>query len=169
MIKFNLVRECIEISYKDRFNIVEGCTVNAEGEHYPELLEPFGTKEEALDALQKYHTDIRELSGNAGTYFYVEEYYVQETEYDKDGEEINSGDIWEISKIKIDVIDKPSYKTVGTFNNYKDAEKFLDDYRGKEDKNGDISEGYISFFESAYKQPAKNNAAPEELYEPRSI
>lgn len=135
MKKFELKKQAVEIKWSDRNNIKAGCSVNNDGDHYSEIVKSFDTKEEALADLQKYTTEITELSNAAGKYYLVEEYYVEENTYDEYGEWESGGDIWEFSKIKIEVVKEPEYETVGVFENMKDAEDCL----------ADLEEGSISF------------------------
>lgn len=135
MKKFELKKQSIEIKWKDRYNISEGCSVDHDRDQFDELVKSFDTKEEALTELQKYTTGITELSSAIGKYYLVEEYYVEENTYDEDGDFESGGDILEFSKIKIEVTKKPKYETVGVFDNMKDAEDCLND----------LEEGFISF------------------------
>lgn len=49
--------------------------------------------------MQKYESEVVKLGGGAGTVYRVTEYYVQENEYDKDGDWISGGDVWEFSRM----------------------------------------------------------------------
>ena len=73
-----------------------GDTAIGEGVRF--YLESFETKAEALEALKKYKNtyDLRPAWGG-GRYFLVEEYLVEENEYDEDGEFEQGGDIWEVA------------------------------------------------------------------------
>lgn len=94
--------------------------------------------EEAKEELQKYKSSIRELSGGAGKYYLVEEYYVEENDYDEDGEWVNGGNALAFSKITIELVEKPEYNTLATFDNMEDAEIALNEYDGD-------AEVYLSF------------------------
>lgn len=98
MKKYELFKNDIEISLRDKDRIVEGCTLD-QGDCDPELIRSFDNKEEALSELQNYKSDIRELKGNLGTYYQVTEYYVQENTYDEDGF-VEGGDVWEFTKMQ---------------------------------------------------------------------
>lgn len=63
------------------------------------MIKPFENKEDALRELKKYQSEIRTIYGNAGKGYSVTEYYVEENEYDEDGEWIGGGDVWEFSKM----------------------------------------------------------------------
>ena len=134
MTKFELKKQSVEIKWKDRYNIKVGCSVDHDGDHYDEIVKSFDTKDEAIAELQKYTTSITKLSSAAGKYYLVEEYYVEESNYDEDGDWESGGDIWELSKIEIEVVKKPEYETVNVFDNMKDAEDCL----------SDLEEGFIS-------------------------
>ena len=87
MKKFEIVKTTAEISWKERNEIKEGCTMY---DVDPEKIASFGTKEEAEKELKKYKTDVCA----SGSLFTVEEFSIQENEYDEDGEWIGGGDIW---------------------------------------------------------------------------
>lgn len=101
MTKFEIIRNTVEISYKNRSEIKEGCTINQDNQE-PELIKSFDVKEEALEALKDYKSEVIDLSGGAGTYYSVIEYYVEEHVYDEEGDLIDFGDIWEFSELKVD-------------------------------------------------------------------
>ena len=94
MKKFELVAKRVEISYTDKAKIKEGCTIYSE----PDMIASFDTMEEALQALSKHQTSIRELN-NAVPYYLVEEYMIEVNEYDEDGE-WTSGDVLAISPME---------------------------------------------------------------------
>ena len=137
MKRFEIRRNSIEVSWKNRKEIREGITLTAD-DQYPEIVVSFDTLDEAKAELQKYKSSIRELSGGAGKYYLVEEYYIEENSYDEDEEWVEGGDVWEFSKITIELVEKPSYETLATFDNMKDAEEAYNDYEGK-------NEVYLSF------------------------
>ena len=127
MKKFEIVMRRAEISWKNRKSIKEGCTTDGE----PELIKSFDTLEEAKEELRKFQTSIRKLSNGSLSYFEIEEYMVEENDYDEDGEWESGGDIWEITKMHIEVNEKPSYETVATFDNYAEAENYINKYAGE--------------------------------------
>ncbi len=100
MKKCELFKNTVEINWRDKGKIVEGCTIG-QGDCDPELLASFDNKDEALEALKKYKSNIRELSGNLGKYYEITEYYIQENIYDEEGTFIEGGDIWEFSQMPI--------------------------------------------------------------------
>lgn len=130
-VKYELRKKSVEILYKDRNDIVEGVT-SAFDECDSELITTFGEFDlnEAKNKLSEYKTNIRELSGNAGTYYLVEEYYIEENEYDEDDEWVTGGDIVEFSKINIELVEKPSYEVLGKFDNMEEAENAYNEYDG---------------------------------------
>lgn len=137
MKKFEIRKNSIEVSWKNRKEIKEGVTLTAD-DQYPEVVVSFDTLEEAKVELQKYKSSIRELSGGAGKYYLVEEYYIEENSYDEDGDWVEGGDVWEFSKIIIELVEKPSYETLATFDNMEDAEEASSNYDGD-------NEVYLSF------------------------
>lgn len=129
MRKYEIIRSSIEILYKNREAIKEGVTLTSY-EQNPMVIEQFDVLADALAELKKYKTNIRELSGGAGKYFHIEEFYVEENVYYNDGLWIEGGDVYEFSKITIELVEKPSYKTLGTYDNMSDAEDALNSYEG---------------------------------------
>lgn len=98
MKKFELFKNTVEINWREKDRIEEGCTMD-QGDCDPEIIKSFDNKDEALEALKKYKSDIRELSGNLGKYYEITEYYIQENIYDEEGTFIEGGDIWEFSEM----------------------------------------------------------------------
>ena len=137
MKKIELRKNSIEVSWKNRKTIKEGITTTQD-DQYPEIVKSFDNLEDAKNELQKYKSNIRKLSGGAGKYYLIEEYYIEENTYDKDGEWLEGGDIWEFSKIIIELVEKPSYDTLATFDNMEEAEEAYNDYEGE-------NEVYLSF------------------------
>ena len=126
MTKYELFKLNNEINWKNRYGILPGCSIDLNVSQDPEKIEEFQTKEEALEALKKYSTSVGEGSG----FFSITEYYVSEIEYDDDGDFLNE-DILKYSKMNIEVIEKPSYNVLASFDNYKDAEDFKNSYDGE--------------------------------------
>lgn len=96
-------------------------------EEYSNTEPSFNTLKEAREELKKYKTSIAKLSGGSGTYYLVEEFYIEEVEYKEDefGDiERIQGEIFDTSKMAIEVIEIPSYEVIATFDNWKDAEEF---------------------------------------------
>lgn len=135
MVKYELKKDSIEVKHKDRKEIKPGVVLTAYDKE-PELIRAFGNKEDALEELKKCKSSITKLSG----YYLVEEYYVEENEYSDDDEEewMTGGDVWEYSKMEIELVEKPSYNTLAVFDNMADAEKAMDNYEGE-------NEVYLSF------------------------
>lgn len=100
---YELRWETIEV-YSTK-NIRQGIVVSQNGDTDPQIIKTFDTKEEALTALNAYHTEIRELSHHR-RYWEVKEYYIEENTYDQDGEYVKGGDVWGISNITGDDIEK---------------------------------------------------------------
>lgn len=128
--KYEIRKNTREISYKKRAEIKEGCTLD-QFDQDPEIIKSFDDKDKALSELKQYKSEIHKLSGGAETYYVVTEYYVEENEYGEDGEWVNGGDVWEFSKIQIELVEKPSYETLGVYSDMKSAESALNDYEGE--------------------------------------
>lgn len=107
-IKFEIRKDNIEIAYKDRMNIKPGCTLDNLNSD-SEIIESFDTKEDAIEALKKYTTDISTFSSANGTVFDVTEYYVEGNEYDEEGHIIACNGVWEESKMEIALADEVKY------------------------------------------------------------
>lgn len=95
MKKYELKKNSIEIKKAD---VAQGCAVNDMNAE-PEVVKSFDNKDDALNELKNYSTEIRDFSSPVGTMCSVTEYFVEENEYDEDGEWISGGDVWEISEI----------------------------------------------------------------------
>ena len=92
-------------------------------------MESFDAKEAAIEALKKYSTDISEFS-SCGTVFNVTEYYVEENEYDEDGDVVICNGVWEESKMEILLVDNDG-NTIEIFDNYADVEAAYNAYDGE--------------------------------------
>jgi len=128
--KYEIIKNSIEVPYKRRKEIEEGITLTERNISNPETVGSFDTLEEAKLNFRGLKSNIKELSGPIGTYYLVEEYCIEENSYDEDMNLAESGDIWEFSKLVIKVVEKPSYNTLSTYNNMKDAVEALEDYNG---------------------------------------
>lgn len=84
---------------KDWEGIKPGCTLD-QGDQEPEILKSFEDKAEALEALKSYTGKAEKLSGGAGTFYAVTEFYVEENDYDEDGEWCDGGDVWGFAEIE---------------------------------------------------------------------
>ena len=125
-IKFEIKKDNIEVAYKDRMNIKPGCTLDNLNSD-SEILESFDTKEDAIEALKKYTTDISTFSSANGTVFDVTEYYVEGNEYDEEGHIIACNGVWEESKMEITLVDEGG-NIIKVFDNYSDAEEAYNEY-----------------------------------------
>lgn len=133
-IKYELKKNIREINYSDRMEIMQGCTLNQEDQE-PEIIKSFDNKNDALLELRNYDTEITELSGGAGKYYSISEYYIMGNSYNEDCEWEEGGDIHAFSEIQIKVVEKPEHKTVGIYNSLKDAEEKLES----------LAEGFLQF------------------------
>ena len=133
MKRYEIIKAQKEITYKNRKSIKQGCTLD---DCYMQTINSFGTFEDAKIAFKglKLKSDIW-YNGNV---YLVIEYALQCNEYNVNGDFIASGDILEISEMKIDVVNSETFETMASFNNMVDAENFYDD-------NIDDTEMYFSF------------------------
>lgn len=99
MKKFELRKNTLEVAYKDRVNIRKGCTVDVEGDQYPVIITPFYNKEDALESLKAYTSEILKIKGNTGAYYRVTEYYVEENVYNEEGEWMSGGEVLEFAEM----------------------------------------------------------------------
>ena len=81
--------------------------------------------EEAQEELKKLKTDIKENHYNT-TFYTVTEYYIEENEYDEDGDWVTGGDIYDFSEMNIDVVECETRKHLGTFHDFESALKFVE-------------------------------------------
>ena len=81
--------------------------------------------EEAQEELKKLKTDIKENHYNT-TFYTVTEYYIEENEYDEDGDWVTGGDIYDFSEMNIDVVECETRKHLGTFHDFESALKFAE-------------------------------------------
>lgn len=119
MKKWNIYKATREIKERDISEIVQGCTFFCD-DVFEELIKSCDTLEEAREALGKYKTDITAYDG----YYLVIEYCILPETYDEDGEIVESGDIEEITEMKISVEDE-EWNVVKTFDNLKEADDFV--------------------------------------------
>ena len=133
MKRYEIIKAQKEIAYKNRKSIKQGCTLD---NCYMQTINSFGTFEDAKIAFEglKLKSDIW-CNGNV---YLVIEYAIQCNEYDTNGGFLASGDILEISEMKIDVVNSETFETMASFDNMVDAENFYDD-------NIDDTEMYFSF------------------------
>ena len=119
MKEWNIYKATREIKERDISEIVQGCTFFCDGVS-EELIKSCDTLEEAREVLKKYKTDITAYGGC----YLVTEYCVLPEIYDEDGETVESGDIEEITEMKIGVEDE-EWNVVKTFDNLKEADNFI--------------------------------------------
>lgn len=93
MKKFEIRENTIEV--KREKDITPYCSLEQQ-DQYPEIKETFFDKESAIAALSKYRCRKDRMSG----YWLVTEFYVEENEYDEDGDWCNGGDVWAIAEYK---------------------------------------------------------------------
>ena len=117
---FEIIKNTTEVKKAMAKEIKSGITLEQDN-CSPEVIKSFDTLEEAKKALLEYKSSIDELSGSTGKYYSVTEYYVQENIYDDEDEWRDGGDVWEYAPFHIEVVIKPGYDTIGTFDNIEDA------------------------------------------------
>lgn len=137
MKKYEVKKDSIEVSYKNRKQIKQGVVLSVNDSN-PEVIFSCEELEDARRKLKDCKSSIVELSSGVGKYYLVEEFYIEENIYDEDGDWVESGDILEFSKISIELVEKPSYETIAIFDNMADAEDAKDNYDG----DGEV---YLSF------------------------
>lgn len=98
MVKFNLVKNAIEIKKRNDSRVIKRGVTLERDDQFPEIIKDFDNKEEALKALDELTTTIHDY----GLYYRIEEYYVEEVIIitDEYGEEVEINDgIWALSKL----------------------------------------------------------------------
>lgn len=133
MKKYDLAKRTAEFNYKNRKEIKEGCTAF---DPDPEYMKTFDTLEEAKKALAKCETSINEFQYHGMTFYHVEEYVIEENEFEYDeGEEklvqTDFIDTLEMTPMKIEVVEKPSYETIAICSSMEEAEEAADNYDGE--------------------------------------
>lgn len=119
MKKYNIYKATREIKERCISEIVQGCAFFCDGVS-EELIKSCDTLEEAKEVLARHNTDITTYEGC----YLVTEYCILPEIYDEDGEIVESGDIEEITEMKISVEDE-EWSTVKTFDNLKEADDFV--------------------------------------------
>lgn len=124
MKKYEVKENTIEVNYKNRKNIKAGVSLESENQE-PITIASCETLEEAQEELKKLKTDIKENHYNT-TFYTVTEYYIEENEYDEDGDWVTGGDIYDFSEMNIDVVECETRKYLGTFHDFESALKFAE-------------------------------------------
>lgn len=127
MNRFEIVKRTAEVKWKDRFDIIPGCT---EYDEEPEVIGTFDNLGAAVKALYRYKTEINEFSASTGTMYQVTEFVVREI----CGDDIET---WEVSEMDIVVQNSETYKDIMVVHNYEDAEKYIMDHDGELRITGD--------------------------------
>lgn len=70
--------------FREENEAVESCTLQQRNQE-PEVLEVFDTLEEAREALKKYKGSVEHVR-NIIPFYSVTEFYIEQNEYDEDGE-----------------------------------------------------------------------------------
>jgi hypothetical protein len=132
MIKYDLVKRTAEFNYKNRKNIEEGCTAL---DPSPEYIKTFDDLEEAKKELVKRKTSVSKFENHNMTFYSVEEYVIEENEFEFDEDEgklVQTGfiDTLETTSMEIEVVEKPSYETIGVYSSLEEAEEAANEYDG---------------------------------------
>ena len=117
MKKFEIVKNTIEVKKGTEYR--QGITQNVElnRDQYPEILESFSTLEEAKTALKNYTSEVEDYS----TYLMITEYFIQENQYDEDGDWEAGGDVWEYAPLDIKS-QMTEYNLINTFYDHGNHE-----------------------------------------------
>lgn len=123
MVKYELLKDHIEMAYRDRRKIEPGIVLISDN-LTPELIKSFDNEEDALEELRQYESSIIECT--SGTrYIVVEEYWVEECIYDDkdEGGRLSGGDICGISKMKIELVEESlnDIEILAVFDNMAEA------------------------------------------------
>lgn len=132
MIKYDLVKRTAEFNRQNRKEIKEGCTAL---DPDPEYIKTFDTLEEAKKELTKRKTSVSKFENHNMTFYSVEEYVIEENEFEFDEDEnefVQTGfiDTLETTSMEIEVVEKPSYETIGVYSSLEEAEEAANEYDG---------------------------------------
>lgn len=124
MKKYDLVKRTAKFNYKNRKNIEEGCTAL---DLSPEYIKTFDSLAEAKKELAKHKTTISKFESSGMTCYEVKEYVIEENEFEYDEDEkklVQTGfiDTLETTPMKIEVVETPSYETIGVYSSLEEAE-----------------------------------------------
>lgn len=133
MIKYDLVKRTAEFNRKNRKEIKEGCTAL---DPDPEYIKTFDDLEEAKKELAKRKTSVSKFENHNMTFYSVEEYVIEENEFEFDEDEgklVQTGfiDTLEATPMKIEVVETPSYETLGVYSSLEEAEEAANNYEGE--------------------------------------
>lgn len=145
MKRYELIRDTREFEKSELHQIKGLCAFFSEG---AEVIKTFDTALEALEALKGYKSDICKV-GNAITCYCVEQYYIEESECDEEGEWIDGGDILDYTPLEINLT--VNYEDIATYDSYtaaRAAYDALEDAEDEDDNNLEEVKAYISPFAS---------------------
>lgn len=103
MKKYEIRYVTAEVALKDKELIKPGMAqqynIDKNGNGDTELITSYDTVEEAKTDLKNRKSSVSLTSSFSNKYYLVEEYFIEENEYDEDGEWISGGDIWGYSEM----------------------------------------------------------------------
>lgn len=132
MRKYDLVKRTMEFSCRDRREVKQGCTAL---DPDPEYIKTFDDLEEAKKELAKRKTSVSKFEDHNMTFYSVEEYVIEENEFKFDEDEnefvqTDFVDTLETTSMKIEVVETPSYETIGVYSSLEEAEEAVNEYDG---------------------------------------
>ena len=127
---FEIYNASTELKFNEVKKLRAGVT-QEQADIYADKISVHETLEEAREMLKAYSTTIQKFPSNR--VISVNEYYIEENEYDEDGDWISGGDIWEFTQPEIKLVNNDTDEVMGTFNNYEDALKALKAYEGDDE------------------------------------
>ena len=132
MRKYDLVKRTAEFKRRDRREIKQGCTAL---DPDPEYIKTFDDLEEAKKELAKRKTSVSKFENHNMTFYSVEEYVIEENEFEFDEDEnefvqASFIDTLETTSMEIEVVEKPSYETIGVYSSLEEAEEAANEYDG---------------------------------------
>lgn len=132
MIKYDLVKRTAEFNHRGRREVKQGCTAL---DPDPEYIKTFDDLEEAKKELAKRKTSVSKFENHNMTFYSVEEYVIEENEFEFDEDEnelVQAGfiDTLETTPMKIEVVETPSYETIGVYSSLEEAEETANEYDG---------------------------------------
>lgn len=131
--RYEIKKDTVKIPYEERENIKPGCSYYYQSDAEPESIISVYDRNEAEEFLHEQCIsgiyEYNKSESDAERFYIVEEYYIEENEYDSEGNLVNSSvsDLY-YSKMEILLVAGPGYRELGRFDNMLDAEKAMNEY-----------------------------------------
>jgi hypothetical protein len=134
MKKYEILSSGGQVPYTRRYEIVPGCTFG-QFEYEPNFVSEHRTLEEALRAFRRYDTMMEQVGHGFTSYITIVEFFVIEKIYDEEFDIWEPGELHKISPIVVNVYDKRDGIIMETFDNFFDAEQYMNSLEGQRSSN----------------------------------